>query len=75
MSGLDALRRRLDRVETAEQPPQITTWVDLMIWLRDHPDDDTPQPKCSPEIAELIRLANEPPPEAPAPMTADRAND
>jgi|GEM_PF-3132875 hypothetical protein len=52
------IRRRLDRLELADQGPALRTWVDLVIYETEHPGEALP-PSAAPWMHELERLSRE----------------
>ena len=37
------IARRVERLETEQNPP-LTTWVDFVVWVTEHPDEGLPNP-------------------------------
>jgi hypothetical protein len=51
----DRLYRRLEALETKAKPRVISSWVDLVIWLDEHEDDEGDvEVELCPELQELF---------------------
>ena len=52
------LAKRLEVLEAKAKPRVISTWVDLMMWVDEHEDDEGYiEVELSPELQELVEMA------------------
>jgi hypothetical protein len=50
-----SLERRLAHLEAKAKPPMIATWVDFILWLDEHENDEEDlEVELSPELKQLI---------------------
>jgi hypothetical protein len=53
----DRLYRRLEALEAKAKPVMISTWVDLVLWLDEHEDDEGDvEVELCPELQELFEM-------------------
>lgn len=50
------LAKRLEVLEAKAKPRVISTWVDFVLWVDEHRDEDI-EVEFSPELQELVELA------------------
>lgn len=52
------LAKRLAALEAKAKPPVISTWVDFVLWMDEHEDDEEDvEVELSPELQELVKEA------------------
>ena len=53
----DRLYRRLEALEAKAKPVMISTWVDLVLWLDEHEDDEGDvEVELCPVLQELVEM-------------------
>jgi hypothetical protein len=53
-----SLERRLAALEAEAKPRVISTWIDFMLWLDEHEDDEgEAEVELSPELQDLVEMA------------------
>jgi len=58
MSMRRDLAKRLAALEAKANPPMIATWVDFVLWLDEHEDDEGGvEVELCPELQELVEEA------------------